>query len=246
MLAYVPHDHVARLHLAWQDNFDCEQAARATLLTVHPTACRFIKVDEYSKTNIDNIYAVGDITDRMALTPVALMEGGAVANTLFNNNPTKPDHMFVPTAVFSQPHIGTCGYPEDKAVEKFGDVDVFTSGFTPMRIGFAGGLTRGYYKIIVDKNSDRVVGMHMIGPDSGEIMQVSRFAVQLSAVRCCYHCLPMDWTRIAARMTCTQLPLGWTMLIYMQCFSLYMWLQIERTHMLSFSLSHSCSQRSNC
>lgn len=133
--------------------------------------CRFIKVDEYSKTNIDNIYAVGDITDRMALTPVALMEGGAVANTLFNDNPTKPEHKFIATAVFSQPHIGTCGYTEAEAVEEFKDVDVFTSSFKPMRLGFIGKETRGYYKIIVDASSDKVVGMHMLGPDSGEIMQ---------------------------------------------------------------------------
>lgn len=105
--------------------------------------CSFVEVDEYSKTSADNIYACGDITDRMALTPVALMEGGAIAKTLFNNEPTKPDHQYIPTAVFSQPHIGTCGHTEASAVEEFGDVNVFTSGFTPMRIGFAGGETRG-------------------------------------------------------------------------------------------------------
>jgi glutathione reductase (NADPH) len=103
-----------------------------------------------------------------------LRTAALLQHTLFNNNPSKPDHMYVPTAVFSQPHIGTCGYPEAKAVEEFKDVDVFTSSFTPMRIGFAGGKTKGYYKIITDKKSDRVVGMHMIGPDSGEIMQARR------------------------------------------------------------------------
>ena len=152
--------------------------------------CRYIKVDEYSKTNIDNIYAVGDITDRMALTPVALMEGGAVAHTLFNDTPTKPDHKFIPTAVFSQPHIGTCGYTESEAVEEFKDVDVFTSAFKPMRSGFIGKEQRGYYKIIVDAATDKVVGMHMLGPDSGEIMQARRAALlaRLPATCARAHC----------------------------------------------------------
>jgi hypothetical protein len=129
-------------------------------------------VDEYSKTNIDSIYAIGDVTNRIALTPVALMEGGALAKTLFNNQPTKPDHKFVATAVFSQPHIGTCGYTEEEAVEEFGDVDVYTSTFKPMKSGFIGSDQRALYKVVVDHKTDKVIGMHLIGPDSGEIMQV--------------------------------------------------------------------------
>jgi glutathione reductase (NADPH) len=139
---------------------------------------RFIVVDEFSKTSVDSIYAIGDITNRVALTPVALMEGGAVAHTLFNDCPTKPSYEFVPTAVFSQPHIGTCGYSEAAAVDKYSDVDVFTSSFKPMRNSFAGNDVRGFYKIIVDATSDRVVGMHCVGPDSGEIMQVRPVSVQ--------------------------------------------------------------------
>jgi hypothetical protein len=136
------------------------------------STCRHIKVDEYSKTNIDSIYAIGDVTNRMALTPVALMEGGALAKTLFNDQPTKPDHKFVATAVFSQPHIGTCGLSEEEAVEEHGDVDVYTASFKPMRSGFIGSDMRALYKIVVDHKTDRVLGMHLIGPDSGEIMQV--------------------------------------------------------------------------
>lgn len=129
-------------------------------------------MDEYSKTNVDSVYAVGDITNRMALTPVALYEAGAVAKTLFNNDPSKAEHDYIATAVFSQPNIGTCGFSEAAALEKFGDIDVYTSSFKPMRNGFSGNETRGFYKIIVDATSDRVVGMHIMGPDSGEIMQV--------------------------------------------------------------------------
>lgn len=147
-------------------------AARRLDVSSRAAPSRFIVVDEYSKTSVASIYAVGDITDRMALTPVALMESGAVANTLFNNCPTKPSHEFVPTAVFSQPHIGTCGYSEASAVDMYGDVDVYTSSFKPMRNGFSGNEVRGFYKIIVDATTDRVVGMHCVGPDSGEIMQV--------------------------------------------------------------------------
>lgn len=137
-------------------------------------ARRYVEVDEYSKTSADNIYAIGDITDRLALTPVALMEGGSMAKTLFGDEPTKPDHLYVPTAVFSQPHIGTVGYTEAGAVDAFGDVDVFTSSFKPMRNSISGNESRGFQKILVDAGSDRVVGMHMVGPEAGEIMQVRR------------------------------------------------------------------------
>jgi pyruvate/2-oxoglutarate dehydrogenase complex dihydrolipoamide dehydrogenase (E3) component len=137
--------------------------------------CSFIIVDEYSKTSADNIYAIGDITDRLALTPVALMEGGAMAHTLFNDNPTKPDHINVPTAVFSNPHIGTIGYSEEQAVEKFGDVDVYSSSYRPMRATISGNQTKGFMKILVDASSSKVVGIHIVGPESAEILQVCSY-----------------------------------------------------------------------
>jgi glutathione reductase (NADPH) len=133
---------------------------------------RYIIVDEYSKTNVDNIYAVGDITDRLALTPVALMEGMAVARHLFSGIPHKADHKNVPTAVFSQPNIGTVGYSEEEAVEAFGDVDVYSSSFRPMRNTISGNETRGFMKILVDPKTDKVLGVHMVGSEAGEIMQV--------------------------------------------------------------------------
>lgn len=135
-------------------------------------ACRFIVVDEFSKTSVDNVYAVGDITDRMALTPVALMEGMCLAKTLFNDQPITPDHKMIPTAVFSQPHIGTVGYGEEEAVEKFGDVDVYSSSYRPMRNTISGNESRGFMKILVDATNDRVVGIHIVGPEAGEMMQV--------------------------------------------------------------------------
>lgn len=142
-----------------------------------------IPVDEYSRTNIPNIYAIGDVTDRINLTPVALMEGMAVAKTLFQDTPTKPDHEYVASAVFSQPPIGTVGYSEQDAVEKFGEVKIFTSSFRPMRNTISGSPERSFMKIVVDSASDRVVGVHMVGPDSAEIMQGIGIAVKMGATK---------------------------------------------------------------
>eukprot|EP00892_Ulva_mutabilis_P007622 jgi/Ulvmu1/5231/UM022_0024.1 len=143
----------------------------------------FVVVDEYSKTSVDNVYAVGDITDRMALTPVALMEGMCLAKTLFNEQPMKPDHKNIPTAVFSQPHIGTVGYGEEEAVEKFGDVDVYSSSYRPMRNTISGNESRGFMKILVDASNDKVVGIHIVGPEAGEMMQGFGVAVKMGATK---------------------------------------------------------------
>ena len=142
-----------------------------------------IKVDDYSRTNVDTIFAVGDVTDRINLTPVALMEGMAVAKTLFNDTPTKPDHEFVASAVFSQPPVGTVGYTEDEALEKFGKLKIFTSSFRPLKNTISGSTERSFMKIIVDSASDRVVGVHMVGEDSAEIMQGIAIAVKMGATK---------------------------------------------------------------
>lgn len=134
-------------------------------------------VDDYSRTNVDNIYAVGDVTDRIALTPVAIKEGHAVALTLYNDTPTRPDHHNVASAVFSNPPIGTVGMTEDEALDKLGSVDVYASDFRPMKNTLAGRSDRAFAKVIVDPKTDRVVGIHMIGPDAPEIIQ--GFAVAL-------------------------------------------------------------------
>lgn len=137
-----------------------------------------IPVDEFSKTSCDSIYAVGDVTDRVQLTPVAIREGHAVADTLFGNNPRTIDHSTIPTAVFSQPSISSVGLTEEEAHEKHGEIDVYTSEFRPMKNIFSDRIERGLYKMIVEKAGGAVVGLHMIGPESAEIMQAAAVAVK--------------------------------------------------------------------
>jgi len=135
-------------------------------------------VDEFSKTNVDSIYAVGDVTDRVALTPVAIKEGHAFALTVYNNTPTSPEHDAIPTAVFSQPPIGTVGVSEEQAREQFGEIEVYTSDFKPMKHTLGGSDERAFTKLIVDKATDKVVGAHMLGLDSAEIIQGIGIAVK--------------------------------------------------------------------
>lgn len=138
-----------------------------------------IEVDSFSRTNVDSIWAIGDVTNRINLTPVALMEGMAMAKTAFGNEPTKPDYRFIASAVFTQPPIGTVGYTEEQAVEKFGDVDVYTSTFRPMKATLSGLPEKTFMKMIVDASSDKVVGIHMCGDETPEILQ--GFAVAVKA-----------------------------------------------------------------
>jgi glutathione reductase (NADPH) len=132
---------------------------------------------------VPNIYAVGDVTDRMNLTPVAIAEGRAIAETLFNNNPIKMDHADVPTAVFSNPPIGTVGLTEEEARRKYGEIDVYSARFRPMKNTLSGRDERTLMKIIVDARSDRVVGCHMLGPDAPEIAQGLAIAVKCGATK---------------------------------------------------------------
>ena len=142
-----------------------------------------IKVNEYNQTSVDNIYAVGDVTDRIQLTPVAIKEGAALAETLFNDNPTVVDYDYVPTAVFSQPPIGTVGLSEDEAREAYGEINVYRSEFRPMKFTLAGRDERALMKMIVDKATDKVVGAHMIGADAGEIIQGIGVAIKCGATK---------------------------------------------------------------
>uniref|UniRef100_A0A453IUH0 Glutathione reductase, chloroplastic n=1 Tax=Aegilops tauschii subsp. strangulata TaxID=200361 RepID=A0A453IUH0_AEGTS len=130
-----------------------------------------IVVDEYSRTSVDSIWAVGDVTDRINLTPVALMEGGAFAKTLFGDEPTKPEYRAVPAAVFSQPPIGQVGLTEEQAIEEYGDVDVYLSNFRPLRATLSGLPDRVLMKLIVCATTNKVVGVHMCGDDAPEIIQ---------------------------------------------------------------------------
>lgn len=149
---------------------------------LHPNT-QAIVVDDYSQTTAPSVWAVGDVTDRMNLTPVALMEAMALTKTLFGGKPTKPDHSYIATAVFSNPQIGTVGYTEEQAIEKFGDVDVYTSAFRPMRNTISGSTGRTLMKLLVDPNTDRVVGCHMVGPDSAEILQGMGVAVKMGVTK---------------------------------------------------------------
>ncbi|KAH0468063.1 hypothetical protein IEQ34_003096 [Dendrobium chrysotoxum] len=137
-----------------------------------------ILVDEYSRSSVDSIWAVGDVTDRINLTPVALMEGGAFAKTVFGNEPIKPDYRAVPSAVFSQPPIGQVGLTEEQAIQDYGDVDIFTANFRPLKATISGLPDRVLMKIIVCAKSNRVLGVHMCGEDSPEIIQGIAIAVK--------------------------------------------------------------------
>ncbi len=142
-----------------------------------------IKVDQYSRTNIENIFAVGDVTDRIALTPVATMEGHAFADTFFGNNERLADHDNVPSAVFSQPPIGSVGLSTEEARDRFDNVDTYTSEFRILKHTLTENTERTMMKLIVDADSDKVVGAHMIGPDAAEIMQGIAIAIKAGATK---------------------------------------------------------------
>ncbi len=142
-----------------------------------------ILVDDYSRSNIPSIYAIGDVTDRMNLTPVALAEAMAFTRTLYLNDPTSPNHDDVATAVFSQPPIGTVGLTEAEARKKYGDVDIYRSTFKPMKHTLTGRDERSLMKLIVDPKSDRVIGAHMLGADAAEILQGVGIAVKMGATK---------------------------------------------------------------
>jgi glutathione reductase (NADPH) len=142
-----------------------------------------IKVDEWQRTSVPSIYAVGDVTDRINLTPVAIAEGRAIAETLYNNNPIRMDHADVPSAVFSQPPIGTVGLSEEQARKQYGEIDIYQARFKPMKNTLSGRDERTFMKLVVDAKSDRVVGCHMLGPDAPEIIQGVAIAVKCGATK---------------------------------------------------------------
>lgn len=137
-----------------------------------------IKVDEYSRTGVDHIYAVGDVTNRVQLTPVAIREGQAFADTVFGGKPGTVDYNCIPSAVFSHPPIAGVGMTEAQARNQLGSIKVYTSDFRPMKNVIAHRNERALYKMICDAESDRIVGLHMIGPDAPEIMQAAAVAVK--------------------------------------------------------------------
>ncbi|MDV7338327.1 glutathione-disulfide reductase [Terasakiella sp. A23] len=140
-------------------------------------------VDENFRTSVDSIFAIGDVIDRMALTPVALAEGMALVNYLFGDETSGVDYENIPSAVFSQPPLGVVGLTEEQATERFGEVDVYTSGFKAMKHTLSGRDERTFMKLIVDPKTDKVVGAHMMGPDAAEIMQGIGIAMKCGATK---------------------------------------------------------------
>lgn len=142
-----------------------------------------IIVDEQSRTNVPSIYAVGDVTDRVNLTPVAIREGHAFADTVFGEKAWSTDHELIPTAVFSQPEIGTVGMTQEEAQEKYGNLDIYRASFRPMKHTLSGRDEKMLMKVIVDADSDRVLGVHILGPDAGELSQVLGIALKMGAIK---------------------------------------------------------------
>jgi glutathione reductase (NADPH) len=150
-------------------------------VALHPNGA--VVVDAQSRTTVETIFAVGDVTDRVNLTPVAIREGHAVADTLFGSKPWTVDYDMIPTAVFSTPEIGTVGLSEQQAVARFGKVDLYKGTFRPMKAILAGRDERTVMKLVVDEASQRVVGVHVLGPDAAEIVQMAAVALRLGATK---------------------------------------------------------------
>jgi len=142
-----------------------------------------VVVDAYSKTNVDNIWAVGDVTDRINLTPVAIREGAAFAETEFYGRSTSFDHEMVASAVFSQPPVGAVGLTEAEARHQYGKVDIYRTVFRPMKATFYGGQERMLMKLVVDAATDKLLGCHIVGPDAPEMIQMAAIALKMGATK---------------------------------------------------------------
>jgi glutathione reductase (NADPH) len=140
-----------------------------------------IKVDAFSKSSADSVYAVGDVTNRLALTPVAIREGHAFADTLFGNRATSVSHANVPTCVFTTPEVGTVGLTEAEARADYEIVDIYSASFVPLKGALSGRREKTIMKIVVDGVSDRVLGVHILGEGAGEMAQLLGIAVRLGA-----------------------------------------------------------------
>lgn len=143
----------------------------------------YIEVNKHYQTSCEHIYALGDVTGGMELTPVALAEGMTLAKNLYNNESLSVDYHLIPTAVFSQPNIASCGLTEQQAAEKYAEISIFESEFRPMKHTLSGRNERCYMKLIVDKPSDKVIGIHMVGDDAGEIIQGMAVAMRAGATK---------------------------------------------------------------
>lgn len=142
-----------------------------------------IPVDAFSQTRIPSIYAVGDVTNRANLTPIAIREGHAFADTVFGGRPTAVGHDLIPTAVFSTPEIGVVGCDEDAARAIYGEIDVYKASFRPMKATLSGGTERILMKLITDKATDKIRGVHIVGDHAGEMIQLAGIAVTMGATK---------------------------------------------------------------
>ena len=142
-----------------------------------------VLVDAHSRTSVANVYAVGDVTDRENLTPVAIREGHAFADTVFGNKPWTFDHEMIPTAVFSTPEVATVGLPEHIACERYPKLDIYRARFRPLKNTLSGRDEFAVLKLLVDGTSDKVVGCHMLGPDAAEIIQMAAIALKMGATK---------------------------------------------------------------
>ncbi|MBA4226803.1 MAG: glutathione-disulfide reductase [Hyphomonas sp.] len=140
-------------------------------------------VDEWSRTSAENIWAVGDVTGRVALTPVAIREGHAFADTEFGGKPWKMDHENIPTAVFTQPEVGTVGISEAEARKTYGEIDIYKTKFRPMKNMLNGDQTRTFMKLVVRASDQRVLGVHVVGDDAAEMIQTAAIAVKMGATK---------------------------------------------------------------
>jgi len=143
----------------------------------------YVAVDEFSRSSADNIYAVGDVTDRVNLTPVAIHEATAFAETVFNDKAIPVDHTMIPTAVFSDPEIGTVGLSEESAREIGHVLDIYKIAFRPLKYTLAGRDEKMLMKLVVDMDSDKVLGCHVLGPDAAEIVQMAAIALKMGATK---------------------------------------------------------------
>ena len=142
-----------------------------------------LKVDDFFRSSVPSVYAIGDVIDRIQLTPVATAEGTLLANTLFNNSPRRMDYDNVPTAVFSHPNVATVGLGEDEARKRYGEVEVYATRFRPLRATLSGSAERVFMKLVVDRKTDRVLGAHMVGADAGEVIQGFAVALKCGATK---------------------------------------------------------------
>jgi len=142
-----------------------------------------IEVDEYSRTSAGHVYAIGDVTNRIQLTPVAIHEAMCFVETVFRNRPTKPDHDKVATAVFSQPEIGTVGLTEELARERCRNLDIYKTAFRPLKGALTGRSDRMLMKLVVDADTDVVLGAHVLGPGAGEMAQLLAIPVKMGATK---------------------------------------------------------------